>query len=445
MAGRRLALIVLCTADVLVALDGMIVTVALPSIQRDIGFSAAALQWVVTAYTLTLGSFLLLGGRLADRFGARRTLLVGLAVFAAGSMAAGLARTPAVLLAARALTGLGAATAIPAALALIAMLFDDEGERHRALGWQSAGMDVGLVAGAVLGGVITSALGWPAVFLVAVPAGVAALAITPRVIAPRPPEPHDARLDVAGAILAAAGLALLIWGVTRAESQGPAAAVWPVAASLALLCALVLVERRAADPLVPAALLRDRRVRNADLAIVANAGAFGGTVFVATLHMQRVLGYSAVEAGLGFVPMAIAAAAGGLVASRLVDRLGVRDTVAASLAITAACLAWLAEARPGDAYATAILPAFAISGATFATAAVPLTAEAVAGPADKGAAAGLFQTFTHAGGAVVLAAVASVAAWLGYGAAFASIAALLLAGAVHCTLTLRGRFARAGC
>jgi MFS family permease len=193
------------------------------------------------------------------------------------------------------------------------------------------------------------------------------------------------------------------------------------------------------------AALRDRRARNADLAIVANAGAFGATVFVATLVMQRDLGLSAGQAGLGFVPLAVSAGLGGPLAARLVARFGVRDTVSCSLVITAACLGWLARAAPGDAYAVAIPPVFAVAGASFAVAAVPLTAEAMAGAADKGAAAGLFQTFTHAGGALVLTAAAGAAAAFGHRAAFGLIAALLLAGALHCAFTLHGRFARAGC
>jgi predicted MFS family arabinose efflux permease len=386
MAGRHRALLVLCTADVLVALDGMIVTVALPAIQRHVGFSAGALQWVVTAYTFTLGGFLLAGGRLADRWGAHRTLAAGLGLFAAGSLAAGLARSPGVLLAARSVTGLGAATAIPAALSLIASLYDDEEDRHRALGWQSAGMDAGLVAGAALGGAITSALGWPWVFLLVVPVAVAAALGALRVV------PPSARRDAA--------------------------------------------------PAGPLTLLRDRRVRNADLAIVANAGGFGSTVFLASLHMQRELGWSAAQAGLGFVPLAVSAGLAGPAAARLVARFGVRDTVSASLAATAACLLWLAH---GGGYVGTVLPAFLVGGMTFATAAVPLTAEAVDGPDDKGTAAGLFQTFTHAGGAVVLTGVAAVAASLGLRAGFALVAALLAAGAVHSAVTLRSRLARAGC
>jgi MFS family permease len=246
MPRRSIALAVLCAAEILVALDGMLVSVALPSIQRDLGFSDAALQWVITAYTLTLGGFLLLGGRVADRLGRRRTLLAGLSLFTVASLAAALARGQAELLAARALAGFGAALAIPAALALITALFNEGRERNRALGIVSAGIDVGLVAGAVLGGLVTAALGWPWVFVAVVPFGAAAIAAIPRAIeadagrrAPtdgrgaerrvRSPAAPRRRallteLDAAGAALAAAGLALLVAGLTRAEVAGVGAA-----------------------------------------------------------------------------------------------------------------------------------------------------------------------------------------------------------------------------
>src|SRR5919202_5946451 len=215
----RWALVALCLADVLVALDGTVVSVALPSIQDGLGFSNAALQWVVTAYTLALGSFLLLGGRVADLLGPRRTLMAGLGVFTAASLAAGLARAPAPLLAARAAAGLGAALAIPAALALVTAVFREGRERTRALGFVSLAIDVGMVSGAALGGVVTSALGWPWVFFLLVPVGIATLALIPRVLDEHAPRPRRSeRLDVLGALTAASGLGLLIFALTRAQT-----------------------------------------------------------------------------------------------------------------------------------------------------------------------------------------------------------------------------------
>jgi EmrB/QacA subfamily drug resistance transporter len=414
MRGKRGVLAVLCTAEILVALDGMIVSVALPSIQRDLGMPAAALQWVVTAYTLALGAFLLLGGRIADTLGHRRTLQIGLAVFAAGSLAAGLARAQGPLLAGRAVSGLGAALAIPAALALVTDVFPEGRDRNRALGLMSAGIDAGLVLGAVLGGIVTAALGWPWVFFAIVPAGLAALALTARAVPASRPPALRRRLDAPGALLAAGGSGLLVAALTRAEAAGVTAptTLATLAGSLALLAAFVARERRAPDPLLPGRLLRRRRALSANLAIVANAGAFGGVLVVGTLHLQQVLGFSALEAGLAFVPLAVSAAAGGPLAAPLVERFGVRAMVSTGMLATAASLVLLSRAGADGSYATGVLPAFAVAGFTFAVAAVPLTAEAVAeaAAAETGVAAGLFQTATHVGGAVVLAVLVVAAA-----------------------------------
>jgi EmrB/QacA subfamily drug resistance transporter len=455
------ALAVLCAADVLVTLDGMVVSVALPSMQRDLGLSASALQWVVTAYTLALGTFLLLGGRVADAFGRRRTLLVGLATFTVASAIAGASRTPAILLAARALAGLGAAFAVPAALALVSIMFEEGRARNRALGYMSASIDVGMVVGAVLGGVITSVLGWPWVFYVIVAIGLATLAITPRAIEESRPTQTRRPLNVPSALAAAGGLGLLIFSLTRAQALGPAAAgtLAPLAGSLVLLAGFAVLERRSESPLLPRRLLRRRRAAAAYMAIVANAGAFVSVIVLSTLYLQRVLGFSALEAGLAFMPLAISAGAGGPVAAPLIDRLGVRAVVGGSLAITAGAVALLARVTVDGDYVASVMPIFAVCGFTFATAAVPLTAEAVADapPSDHGIAAGLFQTFTHVGGAIVLplviiATVARTDAALaegaghataltaGYQLGFLIVASLLLLGAAVSTVLLpRGR------
>jgi EmrB/QacA subfamily drug resistance transporter len=448
------ALAVLCAADVLVTLDGMVVSVALPSIRRDLGFSPGALQWVVTAYTLALGTFLLLGGRVADAFGRRRTLLAGLAIFTAASAVAGVSNTPAVLLAARALAGLGAALAIPAALALVSATFEQGPARNRALGYMSASIDVGMVVGAVLGGVVTALLGWPWVFYVIVVAGVATLVITPRVVE----ESRAARaqpLNLPSALAAASGLALLIFALTSAQATGiGAGTLGALAGSAAMLTGFAALERHAESPLLPRHLLRRRRALAAYVAIVANAGAFIGVVVLSTLYMQEILGLSALEAGLAFVPLAVSAGAGGPLAPPLIERFGARAVVATSLTITAAGVALLARVPVDGAYATTLLPVFAVTGFTFATAAVPLTAEAVADApsGDHGIAAGLFQTFTHVAGTVVLPLVTIAAAartealggghaalTAGYRLGFALAAALLLMGAVAATLLLRDR------
>jgi EmrB/QacA subfamily drug resistance transporter len=388
----------------------MVVTVALPAIERDLGTSHADLQWVVTAYTLSLGSFLLVGGRAGDLFGRRRALVAGMVVFAFASLGAGLARATEPLLAARAVQGLGAALAIPAALALLTATYRRQRERDRALGILSATLDVGMVVGLVLGGVLTAWVGWPWCFFIVVPFGLAAAALAPAVLEESRDE-EAPRLDLPGALLCAAGCGVLVLGVVRVERDG-VGALPLVGAGLALLAAFVAVELRVREPMLRPRVLRHRPLAGANLAMVANAGGFVAMTFLATLYMQQVLGFDALEAGLGFVPLAVSAGAGGLLAPALVARAGPRRTAAGSLAVTACSFLLLSRLPAEDGYLTVLLPAFLLAGFTFASAFVPLTATGVAGmrEGEKGLASGLVQTSTHLGGAIVLGIVATVAA-----------------------------------
>ena len=453
---RRSALILLCAADLLVMLDGMVVTVALPAIERDLGTPHADLQWVVTAYTLSLGALLLVGGRAGDLYGRRRVLVAGLVVFTLASLAAGLARATGPLLIARAVQGAGAAVAVPAALALLTATYRQERERERALGILSATLDGGMVAGLVLGGILTASLGWPWCFFVVVPFGLAAAALAPATLE-ESRDQHAPPLDVAGAVLAAAGFGLLAFGTTRVEQAGPAGAAIVVAA-LALLGAFVAVECRVRAPMVRLAVFRHRPLTGANLSIAANAGGFVGMTFMATLYMQQVLGFSAMEAGLGFVPLALSAAAGGLMAPRIIERAGPRQTATASLVATAAAFVLLARVPERDGYVAVVLPAFVVAGFAFATAFVPLTAQGMTGvrEGEKGLASGLFQTSTHLGGAIVLALLATAAAartaavadagapsaaarTSGFAAAFLVAAGILALGALSAVRTLPAR------
>jgi MFS family permease len=324
-----------------------------------VGLVGGELQWAITAYTLPRGAFLLVGGRAADLFGRRRLVVAGLCAFAAGSLLAGLSQAAATLLAGRALAGLGAACASPAALAITTPVTEPGRDRNRVLGWMSATIDVGMVGGAILGGLLTYALGWPWVFLAMVPVSLAAAALTPALL----PESRDERspaggLDRAGAATVAAGLALLIMALVRAQQDGPGAASTLAALTGAalLLAVFAATQRRGRRPLLPLRLVRSRQVTGANLAIVANAGAFGGTVVLSTLFMQRALSLSPLETGVALIPLALSSLAGGF--------------------------------------------PFLVAGCTFATGAVPLTAAVVdeARAAERGLAAGLFQTFTHVGG-----------------------------------------------
>src|SRR5918999_549292 len=389
MPGSR-ALALLCAADLVVALDGMVVMVALPAIERDLGASQGELQWVVTAYTLTLGAFLLVGGRAGDLYGRRRMLVVGLVVFALASLAAGLASATAPLLAARAIQGIGAALGVPWALALLPAIYRHERERQRAIGRLSATIDVGMIGGLVVGGVLTASIGWPWCFFVAVPFGLAAAALAPSALEESRDEDAPP-LDLAGATLA----------------------------------------------------------------VAANAGGFVGMTFMATLYMQQVLGFSPLEAGLGSLPLALSAGAGGLAAPWIIDRAGARTTATVSLVVTALAFAYLARVPDDGGYATVLLPAFLIAGFTFATAFVPLTSQGMTGvrEGEKGLASGLFQTSTHLGGAFVLTVLATAAAGRsaaaldagetdaaaltsGFALAFAVAAAILALGAITANRTM---------
>jgi MFS family permease len=432
-------LAVLFTAELLVMLDGMSVSVALPEIGDDVGLEGAELQFVVTAYTVPLGSFLLLGGRAADRWGRRRILVGGLAAFAAGSLAAGLAGDAAVLLSGRVVSGVGAAFAIPAALGLVTAVTSAGPERNRVLGMMAATQAFGVVAGALLGGVVTYALGWPWVFLVVVPVAALAAVLGAALLPESSGDDRAERLDWVGATAVALGLALLILALVRLQREGLGGATTPALAGSAVLLALFVLRQRAADaPLLPLRLFRSARVTGANVTVVANAGAFTGTVVLSTLLMQRELGMSALETGLAFAPLSLSALGGCLLAPRLMELVGSRATVAASLLTTASGLAWIAAA-PADGYAGTLLPAYIVTGFTFAAAAVPLTAEAIEGArgGERAVAAGLFQTFTHVGGAVVLALLVVCSAAWGLTAGFAAAAGGLVAAAGLALVLLR--------
>jgi EmrB/QacA subfamily drug resistance transporter len=419
-----------------VALDGMVVTVALPAIQHDLGTGRAELQWVVTAYTLSLGAFMLIGGRAGDLYGRRRMLMTGLTLFAVASLGAGLAPSTGALLAARAVQGIGAALAIPAAMALLSARYRQERERERALGLLSATLDVGMVTGLVLGGALTASLGWPWCFFIVVPLGLAAAAFAPFALE-ESSDDEAPRLDVPGAVLAAAGCGLLVFGFVRIESAG-IAGLAPALAGLALIGAFLAWERRAPAPMLRLEIFRHRPLTGANLSTTANAGGFGGMMFLSTLYMQQSLGFSALEAGLAFLPLAVSAMAGGLAAPRISARFGPRLTATVSLAITSIAFLLLTRLPADNGYLPVMLPAFVFGGFTFASAYVPLTSQGMTGVRDgeSGLASGLFQTSNHLGGALVLALLATAAAAGGFGAGFLVAAGLLALGAVAAARTL---------
>lgn len=410
---RWWALAVLCAASFMVILDGSIVNVALPSIQEGLGFSPANLQWLVSGYALAFGGFLLLGGRASDLFGRRRLFVAGVALFSAASLLCGLAQSEGTLIAARVAQGLGGAILSPAALSLVATTFPEGEERNRALGIYGALAALGFASGVLLGGVLTDALGWRWVFLVNVPVGAAAVALAPRLLRESRAASRVRGLDLAGAVLSTAALGALVYGVSVAEGTGfsPATVLF-LALSAALLAAFVAAERRSPAPLVRLGIFRDRTLAGANLLGLLVPGSFAAVLFVLTLYMQQVLGYSAVATGLAFLPMALAVLVSSSVFSRFVGRFGVKPVMASGTAVMALGLLPLARVSAGSAYATGLLPGMLVVAVGFGAVvgAMMIAATAGVGDEEQGLASGLINTATQVGAAVLVAVLAAVAA-----------------------------------
>jgi EmrB/QacA subfamily drug resistance transporter len=410
---RWYALAVLALAQFMVVLDVTIANVALPAIRDDLGFSADGLQWVINAYTLAFGGLLLLGGRSADLLGRRRVFLAGLALFATASLAAGLAGSAGLLVAARAIQGIGGALLSPAALAIVTVTFAPGRERNFALGIWGALAGLGGTVGVVLGGLLVDQLGWEWVFFVNVP--VAALAAAAAPFAIRESRDADARrrFDVAGALLATLGVFAIVLGVIRTDAWGwgSVQVLGLFALGAALLAAFAAVEARVQAPLLPLSLLRTRGLAASGLALAVNGGAFLGMFFLSALFLQSVQGDSALQAGVRFVPMGIAAIAGATAAAQLVSRIGTRAVFVAGAAVSAVGLYLLSRAGADASYATDLLPAFVIYGAAIPFIAVPnqITAVATVPPAMAGAASGAVTAAFQIGGAIGLAVVTALA------------------------------------
>jgi len=437
----KAAIALLCVAQFVVVLDVTIVAVALPAIRSDLGFSAAGLQWVITAYGLVFGGFLMLLGRAADLAGRRRVLTIGFGVFGAASLACGLAPSPAALIAARAVQGLGAAAISPAALAILTAALPPGRARTRALGVWTAAAAGGGALGWVLGGVLAEYAGWEWVFLVNVVPCAVALALTRRLL----PESRDetaepGRLDVPGAVSITGGLALLVLGLTRAEQAGPTdpTTLAPLAAGAALLAAFAAIERRTPRPLLPPGVVTRPPLSGALLAAVLITTTSTGPLFLCVLYLQDVLALEPTQAGLLFMPVNLAVIAGSAAGARLIERAGPRRAGAAGLtALGAGVLALVAIPSQGG--VPPHLPlAFMAIGAGVGCASVASTqlgTEAL--DRDRqGLASGLLNTAAQLGNALGLAVFVLLAAAIdgdtvtGFRWAFAAGAALVVAGGV---------------
>jgi EmrB/QacA subfamily drug resistance transporter len=406
------ALALLAAVQFMVVLDIAIVNVALPSIKIDLGFSQENLQWVISAYALVFGGFLLLGGRMADLLGRRRIFLAGLVVFTAGSLLAGFAWSEASLIGARAFQGLGAAIISPAALSILTTTFSEGRERNIALGVWGAVGGFGAAAGVLLGGVFTDALSWEWIFWVNVPVGAVAFALTPRLLG----ESRDAtakRFDALGAVLVTGGLATLIYAITEANGYGWVSreTIGLFAIAGALLAAFLVVEARVSDPLMRFGLLRIRTVSGANIAGLILGTALFSMFLMLTLYMQQVLGYSAMKTGVAYLAVAGTSIFWAGLASQLVTKIGVKPVLVAGQALMVVGLLWFTQVDVGGGYLTDLLPGFLIIAIGMAFSFVPISIAALAGVEDSeaGLASGLINTSQQIGGALGIAALSALA------------------------------------
>jgi len=410
-----MVLALVCVGQFMVVLDLSIVNVALPSMQRDLGFSTPGLQWVVNAYALAFGGFLLLGGRAADLFGRRRIFMLGLVLFAGASLVCGVAQNQFMLVGARALQGLGAAVLSPATLTILTMTFRAPAERSRALGIWSAMAAVGGASGALLGGILTDLLSWRWIFYINIPIAAAALVAARIVLVETRAEGERPSLDVPGAVAVTGGLVALVYAVagTSTHAWSAPATVVPLLISGACLAAFVVIETKIVRaPLVPFTVFRSRGLGAANLAMLFAGGAMFSMWFFVSLYLQDVLRFSPLVTGVGFLPQTAAIALGAQISARLVPRYGARLPLLAGIVLSASGLEWLSRAGPTGSYWGSVF-----GGATLATfgmglAITPLAFAATAGvaPTQAGLASGVLNTSRQIGASTALAALATIAA-----------------------------------
>jgi EmrB/QacA subfamily drug resistance transporter len=409
---KWLALGLLSAVQFMVVLDIAIVNVALPSIKVDLGFSQEDLQWVISAYALVFGGFLLLGGRAADLLGRRRLFLVGLVVFTVASLLAGLAWSEASLIGARALQGLGAAIISPAALSILSTTFSEGRERNIALGVWGAVGGFGAAAGVLLGGVLTEALSWSWIFFVNVPVGVLAFVLAPRLL----DESRDATIrsfDAAGAVLVTAGLTSFVYAITQTGTYGwtSARTLGVGAAALVLLAAFVWWEQRHAEPLMRFGILRTKTVAGANVGGLILGTATFSMFLMLTLYMQQVLGYSPMKTGVGYLAVAVSAILWSGVAAQLTTRIGVKPVLVIGMAALTGGLVYFTQVSVGGSYLADLLPGFLLVGVGLGFSFVPISIAALAGirSEEAGLASGLFNTSQQIGGALGIAALSTIA------------------------------------
>jgi EmrB/QacA subfamily drug resistance transporter len=410
---KNAVLALIAVAQFMVILDSTIVNVALPTIKVDVGFSEQNLSWVLNAYTLIFGGFLLLGGRAADRIGRRRVFMAGIAIFAGASLACGLSQSEGMLLVARGVQGFGGALASPAALSLILTTFAEGPERNRALAVWGAIAGAGGAIGLLLGGVIVEVLSWRWVFFVNVPIGAAVLALAPRIVPEsRSDSAREGGYDFGGAASITLGTIALVFTLIKADSWGwtSGKTLAGFAVAVVLLITFLFIERRHPDPLVPLRIFRNRSLSAADGSLLVIAAALFGVFFFCTLYLQQVLGYSALRTGVSYLPLSLSLIFASALASQLVDRSGPKPILSVGLVIATAGFILLTRISGHDDYWSHLLPAMIVLGTGLGLSFVPITIAATSGvaAADSGLASGLLNTTQQVGGSLGLAILSSI-------------------------------------
>ncbi len=463
---KNVALVLLAMAQFIIVVDASIVNVALPTIGIDLRFAQDDLSWVINAYTLVFGGFLLLGGRLADLLGRRRLFISGLVLFSLASLAGGLATSDIQLIVARAFQGLGAALVSPAALSIVTTTFAEGPERNKALGVWGAVAGAGGAAGVLLGGVLTQGLGWQWVLWVNVPIGLTAAFLAPRLVPESRDEVEDRSFDIPGAVAVTAGLALLVYAIVDAESAGwtSAQTLVGIGGALALIAAFLVIEVRARKPLMPLSTFRLQTLRGANVVGLLVGMSLFSMFFFVSLYLQQVLGFDALEAGLGYLPLAIVIILSAGAASQAVTRLGFKTPLIAGMLLVAAGLLWFTQVSVGGSYVADVLGPSLLAAAGLGFAFVPVTIAAVTGtrPDQAGLASGLINTSQQVGGALGVAILASIATSVsggldprgrlspaqfgeltdGFRAAFAVGAGLAILGAIAAALLISSKDSR---
>jgi EmrB/QacA subfamily drug resistance transporter len=405
-------LAVVATAFFMTILDVSIVNVALPSIGKDLDFSPENLQWVITAYAITFGGFLLLGGRAADLIGRRSVFMVGVALFTIASLVCGLAQSEGMLIASRAVQGLGGAIISPAALSIVMTSFEEGADRNKALGVWGALGGSGAAVGVLAGGVLTEYLSWRWIFFVNVPIGALVFALTPRIVPESRREGVERHYDALGAVLVSSGLALLVYAISEAPNKGwgSARTILLLIGAGVLLVAFLVNERRIEDPLMPFHIFRVRTVAGANAVGFLLGGVLFANFFVLTLYVQDVLGFSAIKTGVTFVATAGTAVVAAGVAQALTTRFGAKPIIVIGLTLLVAAMVWYAQIPVDGKFASDLLPGYLLVGVGIAFSYVPVSIASLAGVAEReaGLASGLINTSQQIGGAIGTAIASTI-------------------------------------